>query len=52
MGYDRYFGFDLQQRKTLMRLLEGLDTEALQDLQDQYDSLEARVADLEDTAGG
>lgn len=48
MGFDRYFGFDLQQRKTLMRLLEGLDADSLQDLQDQIDALVARVDDLED----
>lgn len=27
-GYDEYFGFDLQQRKTLIKLLEGLTTDA------------------------
>lgn len=47
MAQEPYFGFDLQQRKTLMRLLEGLSPEAVQDLQDQLDALEARVADLE-----
>ncbi len=49
MGYDRYFGFNLQQRQTLQRLLAELvaDPEALQDLQDQIDALESRVETLE-----
>lgn len=50
MGYDKYFGFDLQQRKTLMRLLEEVaagDSSAIEDLQDQITALAGRVTDLE-----
>lgn len=38
-GYDKYFGFDLVQRKTLEKLL--------QELRDSVAYLEARVAALE-----
>lgn len=38
-GYDKYFGFDLVQRKTLEKLL--------QELRDSVADLEARVAALE-----
>lgn len=44
MAYDRYFGFDLIQRRTLAKLLAevvGADPAALA-------ALEQRVADLED----
>lgn len=42
---DPYFGFDLQQRKTLAELFATLaDADALQA---QIDALEARVAELE-----
>lgn len=47
---DRFFGFDLIQRKTLAALLaeiSGGDDSSIQDLQDQLDALDARVTDLE-----
>lgn len=47
MGYDRFFGFNLEQRKTLQRLLEEVAGVDVQDLQDQIDALEARVDALD-----
>lgn len=47
---DRFFGFDLIQRKTLARLLAEVsagDTTVLEDLQDQIDALDVRVTELE-----
>lgn len=43
-GYDRFFGFDLEQRKTLAKLLlevQGADTATLA-------AIQAAIADLED----
>jgi len=50
MGYDRFFGFNLQQRKTLQVLLDEVasgDSETLTQLQEDLTALEGRVDDLE-----
>lgn len=48
MVYDRYFGFDLIQRKTLQKLLEEMGGVDVAALQAQIAALTARVAALED----
>lgn len=53
MAYDKFFGFDLTQRKTLEKLLAelaGEDSTAIDDLSDQLDALTARVVVLEEAA--
>lgn len=49
MAYDKFFGFDLIQRKTLQKLLAeaGTDPAALEALQDAIDDLADRVEALE-----
>ena len=47
MAFDRFFGFDLIQRKTLEKLLAEVGAGDTAALQDQIDALELRVEALE-----
>lgn len=52
-GYDRFFGFDLVQRRTLAKLLlevQGAGTDTVAQLQEAIADLEDRVEAVENAA--
>lgn len=50
MAYDKFFGFDLTQRKTLEKMFDELvagDTTAIEALQDEVTALQGEVGALD-----